>query len=165
MAKNMRYCHPIEDGKKVDYAPVLLPPACNAPTEEEYNNAGWYRNAIEPPQVPGGKMVASVTYSYDVEKNAVVADYTFEDAPKPVRTFSKLKLYAALSQMGLWERFEEWLKTQTINGVNAYTAFSLAQDLNDSNVLFLGVVESAKEALGVSDETVEMILNASVQDM
>ena len=104
-------------------------------------------------------------YRYDEDENAVVAEYTYEDAPKPVRTFSKLKLYGALTQAGLWDTFEAWLKTQTINGVNAYTAFSLAQDLNDANELFNGVVESAKTALGVSDEVVEMILEASVADM
>ena len=52
----------------------------------------------------------------------------------------------------------------SINGVNAYTAFSLAQDLNDSNELFNEVVESAKTALGISDEVVEIILQASILD-
>ena len=97
--------------------------------------------------------------------NATVAVYEYEDAPKPVRTFSKLKLYGALTQAGLWDRFEAWLKDQTINGVNAYTAFSLAQDLNDANEMFKSVVESAKQALGVSDEVVEMILEASIQEL
>ena len=165
MAKNNRYCRPIEDGKKIEYAPVILPPKQGAPTEEEYNDAGWYRNGIQPAQPPEGKMVSSVTYRYDEEENEVVADYTYEDAPKPVRTFSKLKLYGALSQAGLWDSFESWLKTQTINGVNAYIAFSLAQDLNDENPLFLEVVQEAKTALGVDDETVERILAASLLDM
>lgn len=49
--------------------------------------------------------------------------------------------------------------------MNAYTAFSLAQDLNDENPLFLSVVEDAKNALGVSDEVVESILEASILDM
>lgn len=165
MAKNNRYCRPIEDGKKLEYAPVIIPPKTSAPTEEEYNDAGWYRNAVQPPEPPEGKMVATVTYRYDEEENEVVADYTYEDAPKPVRVFSKLKLYGALSQAGLWDAFEAWLKTQTINGVNAYIAFSLAQDLNDENPLFLSVVEAAKTALGVDDETVERILEASLLDM
>ena len=165
MAKNTKYCRPTDDGKKLEYAPVILPPNPGAPTEADYNEHGWYRNGVEPPVVPEGKIVSSITYRYDEEENAVVADYTYEDAPKPVRTFSKLKLYGALMQAGLWDEFEAWLKTQTINGVNAYTAFSLAQDLNDANELFNGVVESAKTALGVSDEVVEMILEASIADM
>ena len=165
MAKNTKFCRPIDEGQHIEYAPIVIPPNIRTPTEEEYNDAGWYRNAIQPAQPPEGKIVASVTYRYDEEENEVVADYTYEDAPKPIRVFSKLKLYGALSQAGLWDPFEAWLKTQTINGVNAYTAFSLAQDLNDENPMFLGVVEAAKTALGVDDETVERILEASILDM
>lgn len=165
MAKNNRFCRPTEDGKRLEFAPVILPPKTSAPTEEEYNEAGWYRNGVKPPEPPAGKIVSSITYRYDEEENEVVADYTYEDAPKPVRVFSKLKLYGALSQAGLWDTFEAWLKTQTINGINAYIAFSLAQDLNDANPLFLGVVQEAKIALGVDDATVNAILDESVQDM
>lgn len=126
MAKNMKFCRPTEDGKALEFAPVIIPPKTSAPTEYEYNQAGWYRNAVQPPEIPEGKVVATVTYLYDESENAVVAEYTYEDAPKPVRTFSKLKLYGALSQAGLWDAFEAYLKTKTINGMSAYTAFSLA---------------------------------------
>lgn len=165
MARNTRYCRPVDDGKRLEYAPVILPPNPGAPTEYDYNENGWYRNGVCSPKIPDGKVVASVTYRYDEDENAVVADYEYEDAPKPVRTFSKLKLYGALMQAGLWESFEAWLKSQTINGMSAYTAFSLAQDLNDANPLFLGVVEQAKSDLHVSDEIVEQILEASIADM
>ena len=37
MAKNTKYCKPIEDGKKIEYVPVILPPNPGAPTEEDYN--------------------------------------------------------------------------------------------------------------------------------
>ena len=161
--KNTKFCRPIEDGKKIEYAPVILPPKTSAPTEWEYNAAEWYRNEIQPPDPPEGMIVSSTTYA--IRNNVVVADYTYEDAPKPIRIFSKLKLYGALTQANLWDQFEAWLTTQTINGVNAYTAFSLAQDLNDSNEMFNSVVESAKVALGVSDEVVEQILEASILDM
>lgn len=162
MAKNEKFCRPTASGGAIEYAPVIIPPRTSAPTEFEYNEAGWYRNSIQPPQPPEGKVVASVAYRYDELNNEVVADYTYKDAPKPVRVFSKLKLYGALTQAGLWDAFEAWLKTQTINGVNAYTAFSLAQDLNDENPMFLSVVDDAKQALGVDDETVEAILSASI---
>ena len=164
MAKNTKFCKIVDDGKSIAYAPVIIPPKTSAPTEWEYNDAGWFRNEIKPPVVPEGKIVASTTYVYDEQQNAIVASYEFEDAPKPVRIFSKLKLYGALTQAGLWDQFESWLKTQKINGINAYTAFSLAQDLNDSNELFNDVVDQVKTALGVSDETVEMILEASIAE-
>ena len=164
MAKNMRFCKPINDGANLEYAPIILPPKTSAPTEIEYNEAGWYKNEVQPPIVPEGKIVSKTTYVYDEYKNAVFAQYKFEDAPKPIRIFSKLKLYGALTQAGLWNSFEAWLKTQEINGMNAYTAFSLAQDLNDANELFLNMVESAKKDLGVSDEVVKQILEASILD-
>ena len=165
MAKNMKYCRPSDDGKSLEYAPVIYPPQTSEPTEWEHNEHGYYRYGIKPPEPPDGKIVSSVTYRVDSLENATVADYEYEDAPKPVRTFSKLKLYGALVQAGLWDRFEAWLKDQTIKGVSAYTAFTLAQDLNDANEMFNSVVESAKQALGVSDEVVEMILEASIQEL
>lgn len=111
MTKNTKFCKPINDGKAVEYAPVIIPPKTSAPTESEYNDAGWYKNEIHPPEVPEGKIVSSITYFYHKDLNAVVADYRYEDAPKQVRTFSKLKLYGALVQAGLWDTFEAWLKT------------------------------------------------------
>ena len=55
-------------------------------------------------------MVSKTTYIHDFNLNAVVAEYEFEDAPKAVRTFSKFRLYIVLSQLGLWDAFESWLK-------------------------------------------------------
>ena len=49
--------------------------------------------------------------------------------------------------------------------MNAYTAFSLAQDLNDANEMFLDAVEKAKVALDVPDEVVQQILEASIADI
>ena len=97
MAKNTRFCRPINDGAAIEYAPVILPPNTGAPTEEDYNEAGWFKNEIQPPEVPEGKIVSKTTYRYDEELNAVVAYYEFEDAPKPVRTFSKLRLFMIMS--------------------------------------------------------------------
>ena len=50
--------------------------------------------------------------------------------------YSRLKLYAAIAQMGKWDALETWLKSQTINGVNAYTAFLIANDLRTDHPLF-----------------------------
>ena len=97
MAKNMHFCRVANDGAALEYAPVIIPPKTGAPTEEEYNEAGWFRNGVQAPVVPEGKIVSKTTYRYDENENAVVADYEFEDAPTPVRTFSKLKLYGALT--------------------------------------------------------------------
>ena len=163
MAKvNTNFCKPSDDGKSIIFAPVLIPPKLTPPTEEEYNEHGWYRNAVFPPSPPEGKVLASTTYV--VEDNQVVAEYEYEDAPVPVRTFSKLKLYGALVQLGLWDNIETWLKGQTIHGVNAYTAFMMAQDLNDQNPMFHDCYEAVKQVLGIDDQTAEAILNSAIAD-
>ena len=78
MAKvNTEYCRPSEYGKSISYAPVLFPPKLTAPTEEDYNEHGWYKKAIEPPEPPEGKVVSSTLYV--VEDNEVVAKYEYED--------------------------------------------------------------------------------------
>lgn len=79
---------------------------------------------------------------------------------KPPR-YSKLKLYVALSQIGKWQALKEWLMTQEVNGLNAWEAFSLAQDLTADNELFNLWIDRAKEALQVDDETAAQVLKAA----
>lgn len=78
-----------------------------------------------------------------------------------VRRYSRLKVYVACVQLGLWDRLEAWLKTQTVNGVNAYTAFMLANELAEDNELFIPMLESVKTALGIDGATVKAILDSS----
>ena len=80
-----------------------------------------------------------------------------EEKERP-KTYSKLRLYAALTDTGLWNQFEEWVKSQTIDGVNAWTAFSLAQDLSSDHPLFMKYLTAAQSALGIDNETITAIL-------
>lgn len=163
MAKvNTRFCKPSEDSKSLVYAPVVLPPKMGAPSDEDYLAANWYYNSVQPPEPPEGKMVSSVSYYVDGEE--VFAEYEYTDAPAPIRTFSKLKLYGALVQANLWDALVGWLQNQTVHGMNAYTAFTLAQDLSDDHPLFQSWYEQIKTDLGVSDEVAEAILEASLAD-
>lgn len=79
---------------------------------------------------------------------------------KPPR-YSKLKLYVALSRIGKWQALKEWLMTQEVNGLNAWEAFSLAQDLTADNELFNLWLGRAKEVLQVDDETAAQVLKAA----
>ena len=79
---------------------------------------------------------------------------------KPPR-YSKLKLYVAISKIGKWQALKEWLQTQEVNGLNAWEAFSLAQDLSADNELFNSWVSMAKDALGIDEATVAAILKAA----
>ena len=80
------------------------------------------------------------------------------------RRFSKLKLYAALAHAGLWDALEIWLKAQTFEGMNAFTAFSLAQVISDDHHMFQQWYSAVKTALNVSDADAEAILAASIND-
>ena len=77
------------------------------------------------------------------------------------RRFSKLRLYAAIQQLGKWEALETWLKSQTIDGLDAYTSFILAQDLSDDHPMFEPLFTAAKATLGVDDATADAILAAA----
>lgn len=81
-----------------------------------------------------------------------------------VRTYSKLRLYAALSKEGLWEPLMAWLQQQEVEGMNARTAFDLAQVLSDAHPLFASMLAAAKAALGVDDAAAERILAAAGED-
>lgn len=87
-----------------------------------------------------------------------------DDPPPPPRTFSKLKLYAALSAANLWDALKAWLEAQTYEGMNAWTAFSLAQELTEDHLMFAAWFSAAKTALGVDDATAEELLAKCVKE-
>ena len=127
MVRNKNYCRPIDDGKAIEMAPIILPPNTNAPTEEEYNAAGWYWNGVEPPEIPEGKVVASTRYRYDAGENAVVADYEFEDAPPP-----SLEEYdAAMEDFLRQEREERGYTTREPDSYLTSNVPRWAQDAKD----------------------------------
>lgn len=83
-----------------------------------------------------------------------------EERTRPKR-YSKLRLYAALSKAGFWEPLVVWLSGQEVGGVNAWTAFQLAQDLTSDHPLFATYLAAAQSALGVDEETVAAVLAAA----
>ena len=50
------------------------------------------------------------------------------------------------------------LKEQTIEGVNAWTAFALAQEMSSDHPMFEAYLEQIKSLLGMDDEAVQAIL-------
>ena len=88
-----------------------------------------------------------------------------DDPPPPPRTFSKLKLYAALSAANLWDALKAWLEAQTYEGMNAWEAFSLAQELTEDHTMFAKWFSAAKTALGVDDATAEELLSECVKEV
>lgn len=132
------------------------------PNAEQYAAAGWLPvvNNPAPSDAPEGKHYEF--RSYEVAGGEIRRVYALVDDPPPApRRFSKLRLYAAIAQHGLWGRLEEWLKAQTVEGLDAYTAFLLAQDISDDHPLFAPLYAAAKATLGVDDATAEAILAAA----
>lgn len=175
--KNYRYCKRGEDG--IVYADAVINDGSMIfvnPTKEQYGAYGWYEIVRECPECPEGKIAVengSGEWTWDDEDMTVRVTYRFEDEPEPEpepepvppppRKFSKLKLYAVLARMGIWESLVEWMQSQVVDGISVYTAFTLAQDLAEDNEMFAPYLAKAKAALGVDDETLESILaNAEV---
>ena len=94
----------------------------------------------------------------------LIRQYEERAVQKTPVIYSKLKIYTVLTQYGYWDKLVEWLNTQEVNGINAYTAFSLAVELNDSNPLFENMLQNAVTALGADEETTKSILAACVAD-
>lgn len=135
-----------------------------APTHAEYVVLGWLPVVDTPPSEPAPEGYHWAPTGWKEEMLKIVRTYTaIENPPAPPRKFSKLKLYAILEGMGLWGALETWLKTQTVEGVNAFTAFSLAQDLSEDYPGWDQYLAAAKAALGVTDDKVELILEAALE--
>lgn len=140
---------------------ISLPAALEGADKTTRTAAGWYDYISTAPTGGGeGETVVCVGYTrlgddftgvYKVVQMSSGDDDTH-------RTISKLKLYVALAQANLWESLVTWLKAQTYNGVNAYTAFTFANELRDDHPLFNSWFSAAKVALGVSDADAESIL-------
>lgn len=166
MAKyNYKWASDVVDGKPV-YAPadklVVHGKTVLNPKDVHYRIAGFLPVVDEAPAVPAPDGYHWEPRYWRAETIRVARVYeAVQDPPPPANKYSKLKLYAALVNAGLWDAFEGWLRGQTIEGVNGYTAFSLAQDLSDDHPLFMPLYSAAKTAIGVSDEEAERILDAA----
>lgn len=134
------------------------------PKAEHYALINAYpRGNSAAPTPPEGKV--AVADGYALVNGEWVAQYRFEDAPPPPpRRFSKLRLYAALSKAGLWDALKSWLEAQTYEGMNAWEAFSLAQELTEDHPMFAEWFSAAKAALGVDDATAEELLARCVKE-
>lgn len=72
--------------------------------------------------------------------------------------YSKFKMFVVLSRAGYWVPLREWLKTQTVDGMNAWEAFEMCNDVAADNPFFKQWLALAKQALGVDDATAQALL-------
>jgi len=78
--------------------------------------------------------------------------------------YSKFKIYVVLSRAGYWVPLREWLKTQTVDGLNAWEAFIMCNDeVSADHPLFAQWLKAAEAALGVNDATAQALLKQCEQ--
>jgi len=86
----------------------------------------------------------------------------------PLRKFSKLKIYGAIISLpesngtSAWEKVQAWLEAKTINGVNGWMAFQLAQEISEDHPMFSVLADEARQLLGLSIEQFETLLNSCI---
>lgn len=151
----------VTDGA-ITYAPYTLTGEDGrvtiSPTAEMYAAAGYLPVEDTPPSPPEGMTVSGRKWATDGVR--CFEEYTYSpvvDEPH-VHRYSKLKLYAALSAAGLWDRLTAYLDGVTVEGMNARVAFDLANELNDAHPMFASMLAQVQTALGVSDGQVAAIL-------
>ena len=154
------------DDAKIIYAPSQVKIGNTyypAPTAEQYAACGYLPIDSAKPEKDGAYFI-STEYG-DLVDGRIVRRYDERPivAPPP-RTFSKLKLYAVLSAANLWDALKAWLEAHTYEGMNAWMAFSLAQELTEDHPMFAKWYSAAKTALGVDDATAEELLSKCVKE-
>ena len=145
------------------YAPdsVILPGGAVVinPKRLSYLQAGYKPLALTPPadDPPSG---AEWTISRYVETaDAITAIYKPTPIYAPPRTFSKLKLVAALSSLNLWSAFRDWLVE-----TDHYDLFVAAQSFREDHPSFTAILYAAQERFCLSDHEIEDILTKCVAD-
>ena len=139
------YTHGIAIDGKVRFAPYRGAPG-HLPIEDVM------------PRYPEGKI--AVADHWENRDGKCVCIYAIVDEPKSVRRFSKLKLYGAIAKIEAWDCVKTWLEGKTIDGINGWMAFQLAQEISDDHPLFTPLAAEAKSMLGLTDEQFDGLLNS-----
>ena len=127
------------------------------PSAAQYATIGAYPlRTIAPPEPPEGKI--AVPDGYELVDAEWQQAWKFEDAPPPpLRTFSKLRIVAALMQAGVWSAVKDYIEQAGL-----YDLYLAAQDFAEDNEYFAQGREQLQAALGWTDEQVEAVLAQAV---
>lgn len=137
------------------------------PSAAEYKAHGeWLPNEETEPTPEEGYHVSSWVWDTDGEKNYKKYSYEKDEEPHD-RVFSKLKLEMVLFNMGLLDRLDAFVDSQTIPNelgqmMPLRRAYNTANEFSEDNQYFSEYFGYAKEALGVDDETAKAILEKCV---
>lgn len=113
-----------------------------------------------PPSDPAPEGYHYEARNYAVDGSEIRRQYeAVQDAPPPPRTFSKLKIVAALTSAGVWAQAKAYIEQAEL-----YDLYLAAQDFREDNQFFAQGRAALQSALGMTDAQVEAILAASVTD-
>lgn len=130
----------------------------------DYLAQGWKR-VIDDKPTPSADGKVVVATGWTESETAITRTYEEQDAPPEVkmpRKFSKLKIYGAIAQLGAWEKVKAWLEQKDVDGVNGWTAFTLAQEVSEDHALFAPLAEEARQLLGLDAAAFEALLSSCV---
>ena len=125
------------------------------PKRLSYLQAGYKTLIDEPPAAPRGKSAA--LSRYEETADTITAIYKLVPCAESPRTFSKLRLVAALDAQGLWQSFRDWMVEEEY-----YDLFLAAQDFREDHPSFVEVRAAAQLRFHLTDEQVAAILDAAV---
>ena len=109
------------------------------------------------PEPQEGKIVVYNGYSLGESDHLWHKQWVLVDAPPPPpRTFSKLRIVAALTTTGVWDSVKQLLIERSL-----YDLFLAAQDFAEDNEYFAQGRTALQMALGWTDEQVEAVLAAA----
>lgn len=109
------------------------------------------------PEPQEGKVVAYGGYALGETDGKWHKQWVVVDAPPPPpRTFSKLRIVAALMEAGVWAQVKAWIEQAGL-----YDLYLAAQDFKSDNEYFARGRTALQTALGWTDEQVEAVLAAA----
>lgn len=137
----------------IDGRQRLHPSPAQAAALGAYPRNDTYYPTDDPPE---GKMWRR-TVGWTVRDGSWCANFEAVDIPPPPpRTFSKLRIVAALMDAGVWAQAKE-----LIEQAGLYDLFLVAQDFAEDNEFFERGKSTLQTALGWTDEQVDAVLAAA----
>lgn len=104
-----------------------------------------------------GRYYADAVYPAGDSRAFTESEIDIDDEVPRARTFSKLRIVAALTSAGVWAQVKQY-----IIDADLYDLYLAAQDFSEDNEYFTQGKTALQTALGWTDEQVEAVLAASV---
>lgn len=155
---NRDYCKIVDCGTRIEFAQNFVELDGRIwinPTAEQYERAGYAKNAKNEPEARDGYFV--LVDHYEARDGQIFAVYEYEKVTPPPRVFSKLNLLVALGKRDLYGKFLDYLRESGFEPM-----WNAAQDLSEDYDGFDGIVSQFKSALNLTDAEVDEILGEAV---